>query len=60
MIAFLTQGKMYAQQSSGVKISGLAYNAFYYDFSKGANNRNFNKGINKTSKASLGITFKIK
>jgi len=40
MIAFLAQGKVYAQQSSGVKISGLAYNAFYCDFSKGANNRN--------------------
>jgi len=39
-LVFFSIGVTLAQKSSGVNISGLAYNAYYYDFSKGSKNKN--------------------
>lgn len=39
-LVFLIHMNSNGQQSSSVKISGLAYNAFYYDLSKGADKKN--------------------
>jgi len=51
-LVFLIHTNSHAQQSSGVKISGLAYNAYYYNFSRGANDKN---GFDLTR---LYLTFK--